>query len=182
MHKAERLLEALQKVRPKIALGLQSSLSALDMIGNPHHKLKVVHVAGTNGKGSICAMIASVYRKAGYKVGTYNSPHLLRWSESISTLDWQSALIHPEKSVQSIDDWHKCVLDVAEKSERIGLTAFEMATAAMWLHFVRSDVDIVIVEAGVGGRQDATNVCPSCEASIISSVDMDHQVKKKFFN
>ena len=176
MHKAELLLESLQKVRPNIALGLNASLSALNRIGNPHERVKIVHIAGTNGKGSVCAMIANILRSAGYNVGTYTSPHLLRWSDSVSILTKRDDL---EETRKNAERWHESVLEVSEACGSLTLTAFEAATAAMWLHFARSNVDIAVIEAGVGGRLDATNVCPTAEASVITSVALDHQVMSK---
>ena len=152
-------------------------MEALKRVGNPHEKLKVVHVAGTNGKGSVCTMVANVLKNAGYKVGTYTSPHLLRWSDSVRI--WENANCPVEQN-KNIENWLDSVLDVVQecnaKSESVSLTAFEAATAAMWLHFARSGVEIAVVEAGVGGRLDATNVCPTAEASLITSVALDHQV------
>ena len=174
MHKAELLLESLQRVRPNIALGLSPSVSALSRIGNPHMNLRVVHVAGTNGKGSVCAMLASALHCAGYKVGIYNSPHLLNWSDSVNILARQEDQVDAGRNVEN---WHDSVVDVAKNCEDLSLTAFEVATAAMWLHFDRSRVDVAVVEAGVGGRLDATNVCPSVEASLITSVALDHQAR-----
>ena len=176
MHKAEILLESLQRVRPNIALGLNVSISALKRIGNPHEQVKIVHIAGTNGKGSVCAMIASILRNAGYKVGTYTSPHLLRWSDAVNILAKPGEY---EDVRANAEHWHQSVLEVSEACESMTLTAFEAATAAMWLHFARSRVDIAIIEAGVGGRLDATNVCPTVEASVITSVALDHQVLTK---
>ena len=94
--------------------------------------LRVVHVAGTNGKGSVCMMLANALNCAGFKVGIYNSPHLLRWSDSVNLLGGKDV-----DAERNVENWHASVVDVARVCEDLSLTAFEVATAAMWLHFNR---------------------------------------------
>ncbi len=123
----------------------------------------IISIAGTNGKGSTCAMLESIYLKAGYRVGAYVSPHFIRYNERIRT------------NQQEITDENLCQAFNAVEEARgdIVLTYFEMGTlAAMW-HFGQSDLDVVILEVGMGGRLDAVNVFdPEC--SIVTSVDLDH--------
>jgi dihydrofolate synthase / folylpolyglutamate synthase len=123
----------------------------------------IITVAGTNGKGSVCAMLSHIYHHAGYKVGTYTSPHLNRYNERVSI------------NLQMIDDDALCRAFEAVEAARanIALTYFEMGTlAAMW-HFCHNKLDVLILEVGLGGRLDAVNVFePSC--AIVTTVDLDH--------
>ncbi|HIE90613.1 MAG TPA: bifunctional folylpolyglutamate synthase/dihydrofolate synthase, partial [Methylophilaceae bacterium] len=123
----------------------------------------IISIAGTNGKGSTCAMLESIYLDAGYRVGTYVSPHLRYYNERVRV------------NHQSISDEALCEAFSAIEAARgdVVLTYFEMGTlAAMW-HFTRSDLDIAILEVGMGGRLDAVNVFePAC--SIVTCVDLDH--------
>jgi dihydrofolate synthase / folylpolyglutamate synthase len=130
---------------------------------NLQYKFPVVTVAGTNGKGSTCAMLEFIYHAAGYRVASYSSPHLLRYNERIRIA------CHEISNEDLI-----CAFQAIELArQEIQLTYFEYGTlAAMW-HFCASDVDVVILEVGLGGRLDAVNVFePSC--SIVTSVDLDH--------
>jgi UDP-N-acetylmuramate-alanine ligase len=167
---ANKFLADLQKAKPSIDLGLQVSRDVLAKMGDPHHATRVVHVAGTNGKGSVCAMISSALQRAGLKVGTYTSPHIRHWSDAVaingkSDRDgWARAVSHVETAVGG-----------SEKAAG-RLTAFEAATAAMWSQMKHANVDIAVVETGVGGRLDATNVCAQSEVSVITNIGLDHQV------
>lgn len=123
----------------------------------------VISIAGTNGKGSTCAMLESIYLKAGYQVGAYVSPHLARYNERVRV------------NQQEILDEDLCeAFSAVEKArEDVVLTYFEMGTLAAIWHFAKSNLDVVILEVGMGGRLDAVNVFePSC--SIVTSVDLDH--------
>ncbi|MCH9799055.1 MAG: bifunctional folylpolyglutamate synthase/dihydrofolate synthase, partial [Betaproteobacteria bacterium] len=123
----------------------------------------IISIAGTNGKGSTCAMLESIYLAAGYRVGTYTSPHLQRYNERVRV------------NHQAVSDEDLCTAFSAVEQARgdIVLTYFEMGTlAAMW-HFAQSNLDVAILEVGMGGRLDAVNVFePTC--SIITCVDLDH--------
>ncbi len=165
-------LENLQKAKPTIDLGLQASKQVLAKIGDPHESLRVVHVAGTNGKGSVCAMISSALRESGLKVGTYTSPHIRHWSDAVS-INGHSDRHGWSKSVRQVEA-------AVGGSERAAgrITAFEAATAAMWAQMKDASVDVAVIETGVGGRLDATNVCERSEASIITNVGLDHQVRR----
>lgn len=130
---------------------------------NLQYNFPVITVAGTNGKGSTCAMLEHIYYAAGYRVASYSSPHLLRYSERIRVARHEisdEALIRAFQAIESA-------------RQEIQLTYFEYGTlAAMW-HFCNADVDVAILEVGLGGRLDAVNVFePSC--AIVTSVDLDH--------
>ncbi len=144
-----------------IDLGLERVLASLDRLGRPQERFPAVHVAGTNGKGSVCAFAASVLQEAGYRVGLYTSPPLERFGERIR--------------VDGCDLPDDAVPELLEAVERTGveLTQFEVITAMAFLHFARQGVDLAVVEVGLGGRLDATNVVRS-EVSVVTNVGLDH--------
>lgn len=146
----------------KIDLSLDRMYSALDKLGNPQDSLKYIHVAGTNGKGSTCAMLASILQEAGYKVGLYTSPHIFEYTERIKING-----IEIEK--QDFADLIEEVLNL-----EINLTEFEILTLVMFLYFSRKNVEIVVLETGMGGRFDATNVIKENLCAIITQIDLDH--------
>ncbi len=149
--------------------GLERTAKLLDFLGNPHKRLKLVHVAGTNGKGSTTAMIANVLSKAGYRTGMYISPHLYRNTERM--------IIDGIEITE--EDFVSFALEVMEKvklMEEKGLekpTQFEMYTAMAFLYFERKKVDFAVIEVGLGGRFDATNVIDPL-ISVITSISYDH--------
>lgn len=149
-----------------IKLGLENIRRLLDALGNPHRQLACIHVAGTNGKGSVSAMLDSVGRAAGLRTGLYTSPHLVRFNERIQV------------SGQPItDDEVLAGLDVIREAiARSGCTPtfFEITTALGFLHFFTRRVDLAIMETGLGGRLDATNLITPL-VSVITSIDLDHQ-------
>lgn len=149
-----------------INLGLERISSVLKLLGNPQDKLKCIHVAGTNGKGSVCAIIASILQKAGMKTGLYTSPHIFEYTERIKIND-----VDIDK-----DDFAKYVFEICEIADKnnIHLTEFEILTAIMFKYFADNNVDVVVLETGLGGRFDATNVIKSNLCSIITHIDLDH--------
>lgn len=149
-----------------VHLGLNRIKKLLANLGNPQDQVPIIHVAGTNGKGSVCAYLSSILTEAGYRVGRYNSPHLVDWTERIS-LNGQA--IAKSKLVEILQDIHAAI-DPTEETP----TLFEVVTAAAWLFFARSQVDIAVVEVGLGGRLDATNVKDSSLVSIITSLSREH--------
>ena len=146
----------------KIDLSLERIVSVLEQLNNPHLDYPIVHVAGTNGKGSVCAYLASILSEAGYRVGLYTSPHLVDWSERISI----------NKKPISTEDLTKLVSEIIDLT--IPLTQFEVITAASWLYFARNFIDIAVIEVGLGGRLDATNVVPNPLVTVITSISLDH--------
>jgi dihydrofolate synthase / folylpolyglutamate synthase len=149
-----------------IKLGLENVRRLSDALGNPHRRLACIHVAGTNGKGSVSAMLDSVGRAAGLRTGLYSSPHLVRFNERIQV------------SGQPItDDEVLAGLSVIREAiVRSGCTPtfFEITTALGFLHFFTQRVDLAIMETGLGGRLDATNLITPL-VSVITSIDLDHQ-------
>ena len=136
----------------------------LDALGNPHHQFQSIHVAGTKGKGSTSAMLASVLRAAGYRTGLYTSPHLHSFRERIRVDD---AYI-PESDFVSLVERLR---PLAERDKE--LTTFEIATALAFVHFAQAGVQMAVVEVGLGGRLDATNVIHPV-AAIITTIGHDH--------
>jgi dihydrofolate synthase/folylpolyglutamate synthase len=149
-----------------VHLGLERIQQLLANLGNPHYRVPVIHVAGTNGKGSVCAYLSSVLTQAGYRVGRYTSPHLVDWTERICL----------NEQPISTDLLQQLLLQVqgAIRPEEELPTQFEVITAAAWLYFAQSKVDIAVVEVGLGGRLDATNVCDRPLVSIITSISREH--------
>lgn len=149
-----------------ICLGLDRISKILELLGNPQNKLKIIHVAGTNGKGSVCSILANILTKHGYKVGLYTSPHLFEYSEriKINNLDI------------SREDFASYILRICKVSQQndIYLTEFEILTAAMYEYFFDKKIDVAIVETGLGGRLDATNAIETDFLEIITSVSIDH--------
>lgn len=146
----------------KFNLGRMEALLAL--LGNPHRQYAVIHVAGTKGKGSISAMVASALRACGYRTGFYTSPHLVEYTERIS-VDGQ--LIAREDLIQLVEEMRPFIAAVPE------LTTFEITTALAFWYFARVGVKAAVIEVGLGGRLDATNVVEPL-VSVISSLSYDH--------
>jgi dihydrofolate synthase/folylpolyglutamate synthase len=149
--------------------GLERTAKLLDFLGNPHQRLRLIHVAGTNGKGSTSAMIASVLSSAGYSAGMYISPHLYRNTERM-TIDGE------EITEGNFVKYALEVMDMVKLMREKGLeepTQFEMYTAMAFLYFERKKVDFAVIEVGLGGRYDATNVI-NPTLSVITSISYDH--------
>ena len=151
-----------------INLGLDRIKLLLEHLDNPHLKFKSIHVAGTNGKGSTCAMIASILKEAGYKVGLYTSPHLFQYNERIK--------------INGKDISDKEFAEGLARIKRISRkepgsfgrpTVFEALTALAFWYFAKKKVDYAVVEVGLGGRLDATNVITPL-ASVITNIDLEH--------
>jgi len=143
--------------------GLERTHALLAELGDPHLAVPVIHIAGTNGKGSAVATASALLRARGLKVGSYTSPHLVDFRERIVV---DGAPIGPEEVVEFIDRWTPSV-------ERLGASFFEATTALAFAHFLRAGVDVAIVETGLGGRLDSTNVV-SPRAAGVTSIGFDH--------
>jgi dihydrofolate synthase / folylpolyglutamate synthase len=148
--------------------GLERVTLLLEKLGNPHQDLHVIHVAGTNGKGSVCKYISSILEKAGYSVGLYLSPHVQRFSErivvnnqEISQEDFAMLVTQIKPMVESL------------KKQGNTPTFFEIVTALAFLHFRSSSVDYAVIEVGLGGRFDATNVVHPL-VSVITNISLEH--------
>lgn len=149
-----------------ICLGLERVSKILGLLGNPQDKLQVVHVAGTNGKGSVCAMLSNILFKGGYNVGLYTSPHLFEYTERIK-------INNNDISQSDFSSYIFTICNIAQQND-IYLTEFEILTAAAYKYFFDKKVDIVIMETGLGGRLDATNVIKKPVMLIITSISIDH--------
>ncbi|MBQ2679541.1 MAG: bifunctional folylpolyglutamate synthase/dihydrofolate synthase [Firmicutes bacterium] len=147
-----------------IKLGLERVEELLHAMGDPQENLNVIHVAGTNGKGSFCAFMSSILRDAGYRVGVYTSPHLVSYTERYSINGENIS----EKEFSDIVEYIK------ESAGDIDPTPFEMLTALAFEFFKRNNTDFVILEVGLGGRFDATNVIKKPILSAIAQIGMDH--------
>ncbi len=150
--------------------GLDVVSALLQTLGNPHHQLAVVHVAGTNGKGSVCAMLESVLRASGFKTGLYTSPHLVDFSERFLVNGRQ---IPEEKLNDYIGRMEEKANAVEQSTGLRGATFFEISTAIAFQYFADEAVDVAIIETGMGGRWDATNVVIPL-VSVITHIDIDH--------
>ena len=151
-------------------LGLERMNVLLDKLGNPQDSLKVIHVAGTNGKGSICRYIYEVLQAGGYRTGLYTSPYIEVFNERI---ELDGRYITDEDLAAYTDR----VLDCAEKMVARGEhspTEFEVVTAIAFLYFKEKGCDYAVMEVGLGGRGDSTNVCRSPLISVITSISYDH--------
>lgn len=142
---------------------LGNTLALLKALDNPHLRFPSVHVAGTNGKGSVSSMLASVLQESGYKVGLYTSPHLREFTERIR-INGQEI---PQEAVVDFTSRYKTVI------EEIKPSFFEVTVVMAFDHFAREGVDIAVVEVGMGGRLDSTNVLLP-EVSVITNISMDH--------
>ena len=148
------------------APGLARSRELLGLLGNPEQKLKFVHIAGTNGKGSTAAMLASVLQRAGYRTGLYTSPHLLRFHERMRVNG-------EEIDDASLISLTNTVRNAAESMSEMP-TGFEIMTAIAFLYFVQEQCDIVSLEVGLGGRMDSTNVIPAPEVCVVANIGLEH--------
>lgn len=149
-----------------VELGLERIQTLLTALGNPERQVAVLHIAGSNGKGSVCAYLSSVLEQAGYRVGRYISPHLVDWCERISVngsaIDPADLLNLLQQVVEAIDP------------QKPSPTQFEAFTAAAWLYFAQQQVDVTVMEVGLGGRLDATNVIDRPLVSVITSLSLEH--------
>ena len=146
-----------------VKLGLDNITKLLNHIDNPQESLKTFHVAGSNGKGSTCSFLASILQEYGFKVGLYTSPHLVKFNERIRT----NGVEISDSEIISFLEINKTYID------KYAPTFFEITTALAFEYFKKNDVDYAIIETGLGGRLDATNVLTPL-ASIITSISLEH--------
>lgn len=144
-------------------LGLERVSALLERLDNPHQALAVLHVGGTNGKGSVVATAEAILRARGLRVGRYTSPHLIDFRERILV---DRIPIGEDEVLTFLDRW-------TLESERLGATFFEITTALALEHFAKAGVDVALVEVGLGGRLDATNVVDP-RAAVVTSIALDH--------
>lgn len=157
------------KQRGAVKNGLVNITGLLKRLGNPETRIRSVHVAGTNGKGSVCAFIESVLRTAGYKTGLFTSPYLERFTERIRIGPEEI----PEPDFAAIATEVRAAADSMVADGLAPPTFFELVTACGFIHFAKRNVDIAVVEAGLGGRTDATNMVTPL-VSVIATIGIDH--------
>jgi len=152
-----------------IKLGLQRMRELMLALGDPQLKFRTVHIAGTNGKGSVSAMLDRIYREAGLRTGLYTSPHLEDFRERIQV---DGVMISSEEVVSLVDEIRSIMRSDALPKGR-DLTFFEITTAIAFLHFQRKGVEMGVIEVGMGGRLDATNIIePDC--TVITRIGIEH--------
>ncbi|MEG2984162.1 MAG: folylpolyglutamate synthase/dihydrofolate synthase family protein [Peptostreptococcaceae bacterium] len=153
-----------------VRLGLDNIKKLLELLDNPQDKLKIIHIAGTNGKGSTCSFISTILKEGGYKVGLYTSPFLETFTERIRV----NGDNIPEDEVGNIVSLIKEKIEVMVNEGYSYPTEFEIVTAMAFYYFYKENVDFVALEVGLGGRYDATNVIEKPIVSVITSISMDH--------
>ncbi len=174
---AVKLLTSSGKFR--ISLGLERMEKIMTLLGNPQDRLKCIHVAGTNGKGSVCSIIASILNEAGIRVGIYSSPHIFKYTERIRlSAPFQGEVPEGGRGLIPItdNDFAQYVFEITELADKnnIDLTEFEILTAVMFKYFADNNAEAVVLETGLGGRFDATNIIKKNLCSVITHIDYDH--------
>ena len=164
MKKAKDLLQSKEKFL--IKLGLDRISSILEIMDNPQDNYKIIHIAGTNGKGSSARMISQGLIEQGYKTGLFTSPHIFSYTERIQ--------VNNENISDGIFDIFINETDNLAKENKIELSEFELITAVAFYYFYIKKVDYVVLETGLGGLYDATNVIKSPVASVVTTIDFDH--------
>ena len=170
-------------------LGLENTKELLKRLGNPQDKLRFVHVAGTNGKGSVCTYITGILTDAGYRVGRYISPTIFEYRERIQVID-KNTLSHTLSDAEMSTPANSAYISKEQVAKHLTLikdtiktmtsenlphpTPFEIETAMAFLEFVDSKCDIVVLEVGMGGRLDSTNVITTVDCAVLTSISMDH--------
>lgn len=158
--------EALEYIHSLKVFGSKPTLERMrkimEKLGNPQNNLKFIHVAGTNGKGSVCTMLAEIYKDAGYKTGLYTSPFIIDFRERIKI----NGEFIPKSDLARLTE---IVINTG-----ITVTEFEFITAVAFLYYYEQNCDIVILETGLGGRFDATNIIENPLCSVITKIDLDH--------
>lgn len=151
-------------------LGLDTIGKLLELLGNPHRNMKYIHIGGTNGKGSTASYIASSLDEAGYKVGLFTSPFLERFNERISI----NGVDIPDDRLADITKRVKDKIEIMLEEGYEHPTTFEIITTIAFIYFKEEQVDYVVLEVGLGGRSDSTNIIESSLASVITTIDYDH--------
>ena len=163
----EEALSYIHSISWKVSVpGLSRISELMEKLGNVQNKLKIVHVAGTNGKGSTCSMLESILRTAGYRTGLYVSPFIERFNERMCVAGQPIA----DETLAEITAYVKTFADEMEDAP----TEFELITAIAFEYFYRERCDIVVLETGMGGRLDCTNIIDTAEVSVITGIALDH--------
>lgn len=161
----EKYLHSSGKFR--IKLGLERISAILNLLNNPQDKLKIIHIAGTNGKGSVCTLTAEILKQSGYRTGLYTSPHIFKYNERFKI---NGEDISDEDFVQYVSN-----VENLGKEYNLDLSEFEILTAAALKYFYDKKTDFVVLETGLGGRFDATNVVQIPLLTAITSISIDHK-------
>lgn len=165
--------EAVKKINSLLVFGSKPGLERISelvkRIGSPDKKLKFVHIAGTNGKGSTCALIANTLTKAGYKTGMFISPYVLEFRERFQI---DGKMIEKKELASIVEEIYPIVVQM--KNEDKIITEFEFVFAIALIWYSRQNCDVVVLETGLGGRFDATNIIDTPLASVITSISLDH--------
>lgn len=166
--------EALEYINDKdkfgSRLGLESIGRLMELLGNPQERLKCIHAGGTNGKGSTSSFLSHVLKTAGYKVGLFTSPYIERFNERIQI----NGLDIPDETLGRLTGLIREKSNMMVEEGREHPTTFEIVTAIAFLYFEEEEADYVVLEVGLGGRFDSTNIISSPMASIITTIDYDH--------
>lgn len=164
---------ALEKIHSLLTFGsrpgLDRILTLLDRMGNPQDKLKYIHVAGTNGKGSVCAMLSNVLVASGYKTGLFISPYITDFRERIQI---NNAMVSKEELVSAVENTFPLVEEL--QNEGIVITEFEYVNALQFYIHAKAECDVVVLETGLGGLLDCTNVIKAPLCSVITTIGLDH--------
>ncbi len=165
--------EALEIISRQRQFHTTSSLTwmraLMERLGNPQDRLRYIHVTGTNGKGSTCTMLASVLEQAGYRTGKFISPYVLNFRERMQV---NSAMISPAELVDLVKKIHPVIQEL--EKEGMDVTEFEFVSAIAFTWFAQKQCDLVVLEVGVGGLYDSTNIIHTPLASVITSISLDH--------
>lgn len=165
--------EVLDKIKLRLNFGVKPGLSRikeiLNLLGNPQDKLKFIHVCGTNGKGSVCKMLSTILTNSTYKTGLFISPYVLDFRERFQI---NNVMISESEFVDLFEEIEPYLKELDNLEEY--LTEFELITAMAFLWFYKKKCDIVVLEVGLGGRFDATNVISSSVVSVVNSISFDH--------
>lgn len=150
--------------------GIDRMVRLVEALGHPQKKFPVIHVAGTNGKGSVCAMLEALYRSNGYSTGLFTSPHLLHLGERVQV---NREILNEAGIVEYVEQLKPVAAELGKEDPELHPTFFEFVTAMAFLRFAQEPVDIALIETGLGGRLDASNVVDP-ELCIITSISFDH--------
>ena len=150
--------------------GLETMTCLLELLGNPQDRLKIIHITGTNGKGSVLAYLSTILKEADYRVGRYVSPTLFSYRERIQV---NEEYIGREDFARLMTRTAEAIEEMKRQGKRIP-TAFEAETAVAFLYFCEQKCDVVVLEVGLGGRMDATNVVKTTILSVLTNISMDH--------
>jgi len=165
--------EALEKVNSRLTFGIKPGLGRiaklLEHLGNPQNQLKFTHVAGTNGKGTTCTLMASVLTESGLKTGLYTSPYVNEFRERFQI---NGEMISEQELAECVEKIDTAMKELEADSDEV--TEFEFITAVAFLWFAEKKCDVVVLEVGLGGRLDTTNVISVPEAAVIMSISLDH--------